>query len=133
MQYQIEKEGVWTNINKNALQDNQDYRIKIPVGNDFGYQYGTYRTPVLADAKLKRIAKIKVEANERITALYWQLQKANEQHTRGVGNGNHGNPNTQNSLNSVLDARQTIRNDSDDAEDAVDLLTEINDVINFTW
>lgn len=49
MQYQIEIEGTWTDIDEIDLQDGQAYRIKIPVGDDFGYQYGTYSIPPTLD------------------------------------------------------------------------------------
>ena len=74
----------------------------------------------LNEYKNDRIAMVKVEAEERITALNWEKERATEQ------------PELY-SLPDVLKDRQFIRDNSSQAEVDIEVLTTIEEVKRFVW
>ena len=80
---------------------------------------------LLEAKKTNRIAVVKVEAAERISALDWKVTKCSERQARGKAQ--------QSDLDSVYDERDAIRTNSDQAELDIQALETIEDVENFTW
>ena len=79
----------------------------------------------LDEAKAAKAVEIKAEAERRITALDWRLQRAQEREQLGeVG------------FETVADAlslREQIRQASNAAELAVATLASVEDVLGFSW
>lgn len=105
---------------------------RLPVKGEWArHPNGTkkqYNPPVvipLSTYKNERIALIKIEANERISATDWKLQRVEERKRRAKKD--------QADVDAVLDMRDLIRTDSDLAEIAVMALTTVEDVQAFTW
>ena len=81
--------------------------------------------PTLDEAKAAKVVEIKAEAERRITALDWRLQRAQEREQlseTGVE-----------AVADVLTLREQIRQASNAAELAVSTLTEVSAVQAFTW
>ena len=79
----------------------------------------------LDEAKAAKVVEIKAEAERRITALDWRLQRAQEREQLGeVG---------LETVADVLALREQIRQASNAAELAVSTLTEVGEVLAFTW
>ena len=79
----------------------------------------------LGEAKAAKVVEIKAEAERRITALDWRLQRAQEREQLGeVG---------VETVADVLTLREQIRQASSAAELAVSTLTEVSAVQAFTW
>ena len=81
--------------------------------------------PTLDEAKAAKVVEIKAEAERRITALDWRLQRAQEREQlseTGVE-----------AVADVLTLREQIRQGSNAAELAVSTLTEVSAVQAFTW
>ena len=79
----------------------------------------------LDEAKATKIVEIKAEAERRITALDWRLQRAQEREQlskTGVE-----------TVADVLALREQIRQASNAAELAVATLVSVEDVLAFTW
>ena len=83
--------------------------------------------PVLSlDAAIAaKIVEIKAEAERRITALDWRLQRAQEREQLGETGFE--------TVADVLALREQIRQASNAAERAVSSLESVSDVLAFTW
>lgn len=79
----------------------------------------------LDEAKAAKIVEIKAEAERRITALDWRLQRAQERERLGETGVE--------TVADVLALREQIRQASNAAELAVSTLTEVSAVQAFTW
>ena len=79
----------------------------------------------LDEAKAAKIVEIKAEAERRITALDWRLQRAQEREQLGEAGFE--------TVTDVLAMREQIRQASNAAELAVSTLTEVSAVQAFTW
>lgn len=81
--------------------------------------------PTLDEAKAAKVVEIKAEAERRITAIDWRLQRAQEREQlseTGVE-----------TVADVLALREQIRQASNAAERAVSSLESASDVLAFTW
>ena len=79
----------------------------------------------LDEAKAAKVVEIKAEAERRITALDWRLQRAQEREQlseTGVE-----------TVADVLTLREQIRQASTAAEAAVATLSSVEDVLGFSW
>ena len=81
--------------------------------------------PALDAAIAAKIAEIKAEAERRITALDWRLQRAHEREQLGESGVE--------TVADVLALREQIRQDSNAAEAAVATLSSVEDVLWFSW
>lgn len=81
--------------------------------------------PALDAAIAAKIAEIKAEAERRITALDWRLQRAQEREQLGESGVE--------TVADVLALREQIRQASNAAEQAVSTLTDVGAVLAFTW
>lgn len=81
--------------------------------------------PTLDDAKAATIVEIKAEAERRITALDWRLQRAQEREQLGEAGFE--------TVADVLALREQIRQASNAAEAAVATLYSVEDVLGFSW
>ena len=79
----------------------------------------------LDEAKAAKIVEIKAEAERRITALDWRLQRAQEREQLGETGVE--------TVADVLALREQIRQASNAAELAVATLASVEDVQAFTW
>ena len=79
----------------------------------------------LDEAKAAKVVEIKAEAERRITALDWRLQRAQEREQLGEE--------WHETVTDVLVMREQIRQASNAAELAVSTLTEVSAVQAFTW
>ena len=79
----------------------------------------------LDEAKVAKVVEIKAEAERRITALDWRLQRAQEREQLGETGVE--------TVADVLALREQIRQASNAAELAVSTLTEVSAVQAFTW
>ena len=79
----------------------------------------------LDEAKAAKVVEIKAEAERRITALDWRLQRAQERERLGEAGVE--------TVADVLALREQIRQASNAAELAVSTLTEVSAVQAFTW
>ena len=79
----------------------------------------------LDEAKAAKVVEIKAEAERRITALDWRLQRAQEREQLGEAGVE--------AVADVLVLREQIRQASNAAELAVSTLTEVSAVQAFTW
>lgn len=81
--------------------------------------------PNLAIEQASAVSAIKVEAERRITALDWRLQRAQERERLGETGVE--------TVADVLALREQIRQASNAAELAVSTLTDVSAVQAFTW
>ena len=81
--------------------------------------------PDLAAEKASAVLAIKAEAERRITALDWRLQRAQEREQLGESGVE--------TVSDVLVLREQIRQASNAAEAAVAILTTTHEVQAFTW
>lgn len=81
--------------------------------------------PDLDGAIAGKVAEIKAEAERRITALDWRLQRAQEREQLGETGFE--------TVADVLAMREQIRQASNAAELAVSTLTDVGAVLAFTW
>ena len=81
--------------------------------------------PTLDEAKATKIVEIKAEAERRITALDWRVQRAQEREQLGEAGVE--------TVTDVLALREQIRQASNAAELAVSTLTDVSAVQAFTW
>ena len=81
--------------------------------------------PTLDEAKAVKVVEIKAEAERRITALDWRLQRAQEREQLGEAGVE--------TVAYVLALREQIRQASNSAELAVSTLTDVGEVLAFTW
>lgn len=79
----------------------------------------------LDEEKAAKVVEIKAEAERRITALDWRLQRAQERERLGETGVE--------TVADVLALREQIRQASNAAELAVSTLTEVSAVQAFTW
>ena len=79
----------------------------------------------LDEAKAAKVVEIKAEAERRITALDWRLQRAQEREQLGETGVE--------TVADVLVLREQIRQASNAAELAVSTLTDVGEVLAFTW
>lgn len=79
----------------------------------------------LDEAKAAKVVEIKAEAERRITALDWRLQRAQERERLGEAGVE--------AVADVLALREQIRQASNAAELAVSTLTDVSAVQAFTW
>ena len=79
----------------------------------------------LDEAKAAKVVEIKAEAEHRITALDWRLQRAQEREQLGKAGFEM--------VADVLAMREQIRQASNAAERAVATLVSVEDVLAFTW
>ena len=79
----------------------------------------------LDEAKVAKVVEIKAEAERRITALDWRLQRAQERERLGETGVE--------TVADVLALREQIRQASNAAELAVSILTDVSAVQVFTW
>ena len=79
----------------------------------------------LDEAKAAKVVEIKAEAERRITALDWRLQRAQEREQLGETGFE--------TVADVLALREQIRQASNAAELAVSSLESASDVLAFTW
>ena len=110
------------------------YTLPLPAGfelTDLEFLRVVDRTLVidisakLAAAKAVRIARIKAEAAERISALDWRLARATEREDAGWA--------TLAATDAVLAERESIRRSSNVAEAALAELDTVAAVLAFTW
>ena len=83
------------------------------------------RPITLDEAKAAKVVEIKAEAERRITALDWRLQRAQERELLGETGFE--------TVADVLTLREQIRQASNAAELAVATLASVEDVQAFTW
>ena len=83
------------------------------------------RPITLDEAKAAKVVEIKAEAERRITALDWRLQRAQEREQLGETGFE--------AVTDVLALREQIRQASNAAEAAVDTLSSAEDVLGFSW
>ena len=115
------------------LDDNGTVKNIIAASPEFAERFypGRWRmadvdaADTLAEAKAERIARIKTEAAERISATDWRLERARERETAGWG--------TLADVDAVLVERESIRQCSDQAEQIVMSLDDIEAVRTFEW
>ena len=81
--------------------------------------------PTLDEAKEAKVVEIKAEAERRITALDWRLQRAQEREQLGETGFE--------TVADVLALREQIRQASNAAELAVATLASVEDVLGFSW
>ena len=81
--------------------------------------------PTLDEAKAAKVVEIKAEAERRITALDWRLQRAQERELLGETGFE--------TVADVLSLREQIRQASNAAEAAVAQLTDVAGVTAFYW
>ena len=81
--------------------------------------------PTLDEAKAAKVVEIKAEADRRITALDWRLQRAQEREQLGETGVE--------TVSDVFVLREQIRQASNAAELAVATLVSVEDVLAFTW
>ena len=81
--------------------------------------------PSIGEVVTIKLMKIKAEAERRITALDWRLQRAQERELLGESGFE--------TVTDVLAMREQIRQASNAAELAVSTLTEVSAVHAFTW
>ena len=79
----------------------------------------------LDEAKAAKVVEIKAEAERRITALDWRLQRAQERELLGETGVE--------TVADVLSLREQIRQASNSAEEAVATLSSVEDVLGFSW
>ena len=79
----------------------------------------------LDEEKAAKVVEIKAEAERRITALDWRLQRAQEREQLGEAGVE--------TVADVLALREQIRQASNAAELAVPTLTDVSAVQAFTW
>ena len=79
----------------------------------------------LDEAKAAKVVEIQAEAERRITALDWRLQRAQEREQLGKAG--------LETVTDVLAMREQIRQASNAAERAVATLVSVEDVLAFTW
>ena len=79
----------------------------------------------LDEEKAAKVVEIKAEAERRITALDWRLQRAQEREQLGESGVE--------TVSDVLSLREQIRQASNSAEQAVSTLTDVGEVLAFTW
>ena len=79
----------------------------------------------LDEEKAAKVVEIKAEAERRITALDWRLQRAQEREQLGETGFE--------AVADVLALREQIRQASNVAEKAVSTLTDVGAVLVFTW
>ena len=78
----------------------------------------------LSEIKSRRIKEIKQEAYERIQALDWRKERAEERQITGAEGE---------TLEDVLNLREEIRKASDEAEQDLNTLDVIEDIVAFSW
>ena len=81
--------------------------------------------PSIAEVVTIKLMEIKTEAERRITALDWRLQRAQEREQLGESGVE--------TVADVLALREQIRQASNAAERAVATLVSVEDVLAFTW
>ena len=81
--------------------------------------------PTMDEAQATKIVEIKAEAERRITALDWRLQRAQERELLGETG--------LETVADVLTLREQIRQASNAAEAAVATLSSAEDVLGFSW
>ena len=81
--------------------------------------------PTLDEAKAAKVVEIKAEAERRITALDWRLQRAQEREQLGETGVE--------TVADVLALREQIRQASNAAETALDSLVNLDDILSFSW
>ena len=81
--------------------------------------------PSLDEVKADKISEIKAEAERRIVALNWRLQRAQEREQLEETGAE--------TVADVLALREQIRQASNSAELAVSTLTDVGEVLAFTW
>ena len=81
--------------------------------------------PSLDEAKAAKVVEIKAEAERRITALDWRLQRAQEREQLGESGVK--------TVSDVLVLREQIRQASNAAEVAVAALLTVEEVVAFSW
>ena len=81
--------------------------------------------PSLDEVKADKISEIKAEAERRITALDWRLQRAQEREQLGEAGFE--------TVADVLTLREQIRQASNAAEAAVATLLTVEEVVAFSW
>ena len=81
--------------------------------------------PTLDEAKAAKVVEIKAEAERRITALDWRLQRAQERELLGETGFE--------TVADVLTLREQIRQASNATELAVATLASVEDVQEFSW
>ena len=81
--------------------------------------------PTMDEAQAAKIVEIKAEAERRITALDWRLQRAQEREQLGESGVE--------TVSDVLVLREQIRQASNAAEAAVATLDSVEDVLGFSW
>lgn len=79
----------------------------------------------LDEAKAAKVVEIKAEAERRITALDWRLQRAQEREQLGESGVK--------TVSDVLVLREQIRQASNAAEVAVATLLTVEEVVAFSW
>ena len=79
----------------------------------------------LDEAKAAKVVEINAEAERRITALDWRLQRAQEREQLGETGFE--------TVADVLALREQIRQASNAAEAAVATLSSVEDVLGFSW
>ena len=81
--------------------------------------------PTMDEAQAAKIVEIKAEAERRITALDWRLQRAQEREQLGEAGVE--------TVADVLTMREQIRQASNAAELVVATLSSVEDVLGFSW
>ena len=92
-------------------------------------------SPKLEDVQQQAIGQIKQQAGVRISALDWQLQRAEDRiaHIELTGAEQDALAQAEADLLAVLNKRETIRQASNDAEAEVLTLTDVEKLSTFEW
>lgn len=89
--------------------------------------------PDIESLKQVAINKIKREAAERIVALDWQLERAEERLSEAELCNPGALEQAEDALLEILDARDLIRQQSNLAEEQLKALEDTDAIVNFSW
>ncbi|MCF5912053.1 hypothetical protein [Aeromonas veronii] len=99
--------------------------MELMIVDGPGSQIRAIELTNLDSAKVSKTVEIKAEAERRIIALDWRLQRAQEREQLGETGFE--------TVADVLALREQIRQASNAAELAVSTLTDVGAVLAFTW
>ncbi|SHO54412.1 hypothetical protein [Vibrio quintilis] len=118
-QIEVLKNGEW--ISKQPVAGDACREI-LDSGAVIEYEY---TEPDIESLKSQRITQIKQEAQSRISALDWRLQRAQERESLNVTDVE--------TVEDVMKLREAIRTASNNAETAVNALTSADEITSFEW
>jgi hypothetical protein len=99
---------------------------QIKIFHDSGaVEIVEFNSTLLNQYKTNRIAEIKSDAFQRISAIDWKVDRIKEQFELGLT--------TESGIEEVYNERQTIRTNSNQAESYINSSTTISGIVGFTW